>query len=107
MHEEKLLMDLFINVKTVPHYVSYAFLASLILIVTAFMVNRSLKLVPTGLQNFMEAIAEGVLNLCEENIGHHWAKHFLSSYRHGCPVCCCLQFHGSYSGVLFSDQQYQ
>ena len=75
MHEEKLLMDLFINVKTVPHYVSYAFLASLILMATAFMVNRSLKLVPTGLQNFMEAIAEGILNLCEENIGHHWAKH--------------------------------
>ena len=75
MHEEKLLMDLFINVKSVPHYVSYAFLASLILMATAFMVNRSLKLVPTGLQNFMEAIAEGILNLCEENIGHHWAKH--------------------------------
>ena len=76
MHDEKLLLDLFINVKTVPHYVSYAFLASLILMVTAFMVNRSLKLVPTGLQNFMESIAEGILNLCEENIGHHWAKHF-------------------------------
>jgi F-type H+-transporting ATPase subunit a len=76
MHEEKLLMDLFINVKTVPHYVSYAFFASLLLMATAFMVNRSLKLVPTGLQNFMETIAEGVLNLCEENIGHHWAKHF-------------------------------
>lgn len=76
MHEEKLLMDLFINVKTVPHYVSYAFLASLILMATAFMVNRSLKLVPTGLQNIMESVAEGILNLCEENIGHHWAKHF-------------------------------
>lgn len=76
MHEEKLLMDLFINVKTVPHYVSYAFLASLILMVTAFMVNRSLKLIPTGLQNVIESVAEGILNLCEENIGHHWAKHF-------------------------------
>ena len=76
MHEEKLLSDIFINVHAVPHYVSYAFLASLILITTAFLVNRSLKLVPTGLQNFMETIAEGVLNLCEENIGHHWAKHF-------------------------------
>ncbi len=76
MHEEKLLLDLFINVKTVPHYVSYAFLASFILITTAFIVNRSLTLVPTGLQNFIETIAEGVLNLCEENIGHHWAKHF-------------------------------
>ncbi|MDP2156506.1 MAG: F0F1 ATP synthase subunit A [Nitrospirota bacterium] len=76
MHEEKLLSDIFINVHVVPHYVSYAFLASFILITTAFIVNRSLTLVPTGLQNFIETIAEGVLNLCEENIGHHWAKHF-------------------------------
>jgi F-type H+-transporting ATPase subunit a len=31
-------------------------------------------MVPRGIQNFMESIAEGILNLCEENIGHHWAK---------------------------------
>ncbi len=76
MHEEKLLMDLFINPHAVPHYVSYAFLASLLLIATALMVRRSLQLVPTGLQNFMETVVEAILNLCEENIGHHWAKHF-------------------------------
>ncbi|HYQ48753.1 MAG TPA: F0F1 ATP synthase subunit A [Thermodesulfovibrionales bacterium] len=77
MHEEKLLMD-FIGIPNtvVPHYVSYAFLASLLLIGTALMVRKSLQLVPTGVQNFMEAVAEGILNLCEENIGHHWAKHF-------------------------------
>ena len=76
MHEEKLLMDVIINPHTVPHYVSYAFLASLILIGTALMVRKSLQLVPIGIQNFMESIAEGILNLCEENIGHHWAKYF-------------------------------
>lgn len=77
MHEEKLLMDfLGIPSSVVPHYVSYAFLASLLLIGTALMVRKSLQLVPTGVQNFMETVAEGILNLCEENIGHHWAKHF-------------------------------
>ncbi len=77
MHEEVLLSDMIgINVHLIPHYVSYAFLASLILITIAFMVNRSLRLVPTGLQNFIETIAEGILNLCQENIGRHWAKHF-------------------------------
>lgn len=74
MHEEKLLMDIFINPEMVPHYVSYAFLASAILIITALMVRSSLKLVPTGIQNFMETIVEAVLNLSEENIGHHWGK---------------------------------
>jgi F-type H+-transporting ATPase subunit a len=74
MHEEKLLMDIFINPETVPHFVSYAFLASILLIVVALIVRSSIKLVPTGGQNVMETILEALLNLCEENIGHHWGK---------------------------------
>lgn len=74
MHEEKLLMDIFINPEAVPHFVSYAFLASIILIIVALMVRSSVKLVPRGIQNFMETITEAILNLCEENIGHHWAR---------------------------------
>jgi F-type H+-transporting ATPase subunit a len=74
MHEEKLLLDILINPETVPHYVSYAFLASLFLIVVALIVRSSLKLIPTGTQNVMESIVEAILNLCEENIGHHWAR---------------------------------
>jgi F-type H+-transporting ATPase subunit a len=74
MKEEKLLMDAFINPHTIPHFVSYAFLASAILIVVALIVRASLKLVPTGTQNFIESIMEALLNLCEENIGHHWAR---------------------------------
>jgi len=76
MHEEKLLMDIFINPDTIPHFVSYSFLASIILIIVSLIVRKALQLVPKGTQNFMEAIVEGILNLCEENIGHHWARHF-------------------------------
>jgi F-type H+-transporting ATPase subunit a len=74
MHEEKLLMDIFFNPEVIPHYVSYAFLASLLLIVLALIVRSGLKLVPTGTQNVVETIVEALLNLCEDNIGHHWGK---------------------------------
>ena len=76
MHEEKLLMDLIVNSEKVPPYVSYAFLASIILIVVALVIRSSMKMVPTGIQNFVEVIAEGMLNLCEGTIGHHWGKTF-------------------------------
>jgi F-type H+-transporting ATPase subunit a len=74
MHEEKLLMDIFFNPEVIPHYVSYAFLASLLLIVLALIVRASLKLVPSGTQNVVETVVEALLNLCEENIGHHWGR---------------------------------
>lgn len=74
MHEEKLLLDIIINPEVVPHFVSYAFLASLILITVALIARSSLSLIPRGVQNVVETILEGLLNLCEENIGHHWAK---------------------------------
>jgi F-type H+-transporting ATPase subunit a len=75
MHEEKLLMDILISPETVPHFVSYAILASVLLILVSLIVRSSIKLVPRGSQNFMETIADAILNLCEENIGHHWARH--------------------------------
>jgi F-type H+-transporting ATPase subunit a len=74
MHETKLLMDIFFDPEVIPHYVSYAFLASLILIVLALIVRSSLKLVPQGTQNVVETVVEALLNLCEENIGHHWGR---------------------------------
>ncbi|MBI5640154.1 MAG: F0F1 ATP synthase subunit A [Nitrospirae bacterium] len=75
MHEEKLLLDIFINPETVPHFVSYAFLASLLLITISLLVRSSIKLVPTGVQNVMESIVESLLNLAEDNIGHRWGEH--------------------------------
>lgn len=74
MEEESLLMDLIINPHVVPHYVSYAFLASIILIAVAFAIRGSLALIPKGIQNFMEVIVETLLKLAEDNIGHHWGK---------------------------------
>jgi F-type H+-transporting ATPase subunit a len=76
MEHEALLLDIFINPATIPHYVSYAFLASILLIIAALVVRKSIHLVPRGIQNFMESILEGLLNLCEESIGHHWGRHF-------------------------------
>jgi F-type H+-transporting ATPase subunit a len=74
MHEEKLLLDILVNPEIVPHFVTYAFLASAILITVSLIVRSSMALIPKGVQNFMETILEALLNLCEENIGHHWAK---------------------------------
>lgn len=74
MHEEKLLMDILVDPHVYPHFLTYALLASAILIAVAFIVGKSVQVVPRGLQNFMETIVEAVLNLCEENIGHHWAR---------------------------------
>jgi len=76
VQEESLLMDLIINPHVVPHYVTYAFLASLLLIGVALVMRGSLALVPKGVQNFMEVMVESLYKLAEENIGHHWGKYF-------------------------------
>jgi len=76
VQEEALLMDIIVNPHVVPHYVSYAFLASLILIGVSLAIRGSLALVPKGLQNFMEVLVDALLNLAEENIGHKWGKYF-------------------------------
>jgi F-type H+-transporting ATPase subunit a len=75
MHEV-LLMDAIINPDKIPHNVTYAFLASVILITSALVIRRSLKMVPTGFQNFIEIVVETFLKLSEENIGHRWGKTF-------------------------------
>ncbi|MBI5308538.1 MAG: F0F1 ATP synthase subunit A, partial [Planctomycetes bacterium] len=56
--------------------VTYAVLASVILITAALVIRRSLRMVPTGIQNFIEVVVETFLKLTEENVGHHWGKTF-------------------------------
>lgn len=73
MHEV-LLMDAIVDPKTIPHNVTYAILASGIIIAVAIVVRKSLRMVPTGIQNFVETVVEAFLKLSEENIGHHWGK---------------------------------
>lgn len=73
---EVLLMDALVDPNKIPHNVTYAVLASVILITSALVIRRSLRMVPTGFQNFIEAVVETFLKLSEENIGHHWGKTF-------------------------------
>ncbi len=66
-----------INIPGVPSYVTYSWLATGILVGLALLVRRSLKMIPKGVQNFVEVIIEALYNLCEDVIGHHWARaHF-------------------------------
>lgn len=74
--EEVLLLDTIINPEVIPHNVSYGILASIILILMALAVKGSLKLVPTGLQNFVEVLVDAIYKLVDENIGHHFTKTF-------------------------------
>jgi len=72
--EEVLLMDVLVSPEVIPHNVTHAFLVSLILIVTALIVRGSLKLVPRGIQNFVEMMVDAIWKLVDDNIGHHWSK---------------------------------
>ncbi len=74
--EEVLLMDAFINPEVIPHNVSYGILASILLILMALALKSSLRLVPKGLQNFVETIVDAIYKLVEDNIGHHFTKTF-------------------------------
>lgn len=72
--QEVLLLDAIVDPNKIPHNVSYAFLASIILISVALIIRTTIKLVPRGTQNIMEMIIDSFLKLSEENIGLEWGK---------------------------------
>jgi F-type H+-transporting ATPase subunit a len=72
--EEKVESHALIHIPGLPSYVTFAFLASALLITVAVIVRRSLSLVPAGTQNFVETVVEAILNLSVENIGHKWGE---------------------------------
>jgi len=53
----------------VGEHVMYAWFVMAVLIVLAFVASRSIKLVPTGLQNLMESIVSGVEGLITDTMG--------------------------------------
>lgn len=71
---EALILDIIINPEVIPHNVSHAFLASIILIIIALAIKSSISLVPKGVQNFIEVIVEAIMKLVDDNIGHHWGR---------------------------------
>lgn len=66
----------FINIPGVPAYVTYSWLAMVILIGVSLLVRRSLRLVPSGTQNVVEVVVDAMANLAHDNIGHHWGEKF-------------------------------
>ncbi len=66
-----------IHIPGVPSYVTYSWIAMLILIIVAILIRRSLTLIPEkGLQNFVEFLVESLYKLCKDNLGLHWADIF-------------------------------
>ncbi|HKL49073.1 MAG TPA: F0F1 ATP synthase subunit A [Desulfuromonadales bacterium] len=56
--------------------VLYTWVVMLILIPLAFLASRSLKLVPTGVQNFMESVVTGIEGLIEDTMGAKGKTYF-------------------------------
>lgn len=67
MHEAPLLLPSIIGE---PPFVTYSWAAMLFLLGVSFFVRSSIKLIPRGVQNIVEVIAETLLNLAESSIGH-------------------------------------
>jgi len=47
----------------------------LVIITAAFILTRSMKVIPEGKQNFIEWVVEAINSFARTNIGHHW-EHF-------------------------------
>lgn len=60
----------------IGEHVTYTWLVMAMLIGVAFVVSRSISLVPKGLQNLMETIVSGVSNLLEETMGEEGKPFF-------------------------------
>lgn len=56
--------------------VVYMWLYMIFLVFIGFITTRSLKLVPGGLQNFLEVIVDGLRGLLLDNMGEHGMKFF-------------------------------
>jgi F-type H+-transporting ATPase subunit a len=61
---------LLFHISGIPAHVTYAWVAMIILLSVAVIVRTSLKIVPAGVQNFVEVVVEFFLNLAESSIGH-------------------------------------
>jgi len=53
----------------IGEHVTYTWFVMIVLILLALAASRTIKEVPTGLQNFMEVVVGGIENLIEETMG--------------------------------------
>ncbi len=60
----------------IGEHVMYAWFVMVVLIFVAFLASRSLTLVPSGMQNFMETVVTGVEGLIDETMGEEGKAFF-------------------------------
>jgi len=58
------------------NHVTYTWFVMLILVVLAFLAARSIKTIPSGLQNLMEVVVTGIEGLIVETMGEEGKKYF-------------------------------
>ncbi|UCD35897.1 MAG: F0F1 ATP synthase subunit A [Nitrospiraceae bacterium] len=76
MHESPFIFPVNILIHMgIPSFVAFSWVATVIILVIAFLARKSLSLVPRGTQNLVEVIMEFFLDLAETNIGH-MGRHF-------------------------------
>lgn len=75
--EAPTFLDFIIHATGLPGYLIFTWFMMLIIIVLALIARSSLKLMPTGFQNVVEAVVYGLYNFVEEILGEDEAKkHF-------------------------------
>ena len=67
---------LIFHIPGVPPYVTYSWVAMIILIVFSLLARRRLALLPSGIQNVAELVVEGLYNFTEGGMGHKANKIF-------------------------------
>lgn len=67
---------LIFHIEGVPPYVTYSWVAMVILIIFSIIVRRRLTLIPSGIQNIAEVVIEGLYNFSENGMGHKANKVF-------------------------------
>lgn len=67
---------LIFHIPGIPPYVTYSWVAMIILIVFSFIVRRKVALLPSGIQNIAEVVVEGLYNFTESGMGHKANKTF-------------------------------
>ncbi len=75
--EAPTFLDFIIHATGLPGYLIFTWFMMLVIIVLALIARASLKLMPTGFQNVVEAVVYGLYNFVEEILGEDEArKHF-------------------------------
>jgi len=74
--EAPTILDFFVKMTHLPHYLVFTWFIMFIIIVFSLIVRLTLKLMPSGFQNVVESIIEMLYSFVEDILGKHTKKHF-------------------------------